>query len=227
MIVLNHVSLRFGNKVLFDDLHLTLQANDKLAVVGPSGVGKSSLLSMILGIVKPQRGVVQVKAQRLGMMFQDARLLPWLTVSQNLHEVLKPLQISKSERNKRITASLADIELSDAGCLYPHQLSGGMAQRVALARALVVKPDLLLLDEPFSALDVGLRRRLSTLLRHSLNEGVGVVYVTHQLADVLPLVNKVLVIDATHQGKCTTLFDLSDKLQKQHFLSTVHHQGVF
>jgi len=199
---LEDISLAFGDKDIFKDLNLTLQAGQRLALLGASGVGKSTLLRLIAGLIKPQRGRVYSRIRQVGFVFQDARLLPWLTVEQNLHLVLQAKGLPHRARAEKITHALARVKLEASRFLYPHQLSGGMAQRVSLARAFIIEPDLLLLDEPFSALDMSLKQDLGSLLVDYLDRSeAGVVYVSHSPHEVLPLTDTCLVLQPMRTEK--------------------------
>ena len=155
--------------------------------MGESGCGKSTLLSLAAGLLTPTDGRVLCTAKRISCAFQEPRLFPWLTVAQNLSAVLpKPDPLAIAE-------VLRTVELTDSAALYPAELSGGMKSRVSLARALLYGGDLFLLDEPFSALDADLRRRLSDRLRAKWKQaGAAVLLVTHQQEDAERLGGRVL-----------------------------------
>src|SRR5699024_2734589 len=150
-------------KPVLSDFSMQLEAGEITAILGFSGSGKSSLLRVLAGLNKPSNGNVLVRDNqirkphpRIGFMFQDACLLPWLDLAANVEFGLKlksQKKISKAERKQRVADALAEVGLIDAAKEYPAALSGGMAQRGSLARSLVRQPDILLLDEPFSALD--------------------------------------------------------------------------
>ena len=189
-------TLALSGQTIFSNLSLDIEAGDKIALVGPSGAGKSSLLKMLSGIYKPVKGKISCNACRTGYVFQEPRLLPWLTVRENLFEVLKPLKIEKSEALSKITSLLEKAHIGDCHHLYPHQLSGGMAQRVSLIRAFLVEPDLLLLDEPFSALDAELKAQLTRLLERYLSaSNTTMIYISHSPQDVFPMANKCLALE--------------------------------
>ena len=200
LIDVDNITLALSGRTLFRELSFTLAPGERLALLGPSGVGKSSLLKLLAGIHQPIQGRVGNRAARLGYVFQEPRLLPWLTVEQNIAEVLKALGWPAKRINERITELLVQMQLENCRHSYPRQLSGGMAQRVSLARAFAIEPDLLLLDEPFSALDPALKNQLSRYLADYLDAHQPVlVYVSHSPAEVLPLVNRCLLLDSDHR----------------------------
>lgn len=201
LIRLENVVLTFDNQPLFHQLSFELFPRQRIALMGVSGVGKSTLLNLLAGLVKPQSGEITWQTDRIGYVFQDPRLLPWLTVQQNLELVLKGKGIPDNERKQRICDVLARVHLSHKEHLYPHQLSGGMAQRVGLARAFVIRPDVLLLDEPFSALDKALRQSLSNMLASYLDSNeTAAVYVSHHPDEALPVSRQALVLTRTAKG---------------------------
>ena len=175
------------NTPVLRDLSFRLEDGGFLTVMGESGCGKSTLLSLAAGLLTPTDGRVLCTAKRIACAFQESRLFPWLTVAQNLSAVLpKP-------DPRAIAEALWAVELSDCAALYPAELSGGMKSRVSLARALLYGGDLFLLDEPFSALDADLRRRLSNRLRVKWKQaGAAVLLVTHQQEDAERLGGRVL-----------------------------------
>lgn len=175
------------NTPVLRDISFRLEDGGFLTVMGESGCGKSTLLSLAAGLLTPTDGRVLCTAKRIACAFQESRLFPWLTVAQNLSAVLpKP-------DPRAIAEALWAVELSDCAALYPAELSGGMKSRVSLARALLYGGDLFLLDEPFSALDADLRRRLSDRLRAKWKQaGAAVLLVTHQQEDAERLGGRVL-----------------------------------
>lgn len=184
-----------GTKVL-EGVDLGIPRGGVLAILGPSGSGKTTLLHILGGLLAPDAGHIERPFERPAFVFQDPLLLPWRTARGNVAFGLAGQRLSRAERLSRARSMLVKVGLGydDAG-LYPHQLSGGMKKRVALARALAVEPDLLLLDEAFSALDVGLSREMQQLVRLDAQErGVTVVLVTHDLSEAVRLADRAVVL---------------------------------
>jgi NitT/TauT family transport system ATP-binding protein len=206
LIILNNVELTLADQNIFNGISLNITHGEKVALLGDSGVGKSSLLKLIAGIYQPTTGAFSNKAQRIGYVFQEPRLLPWLTVEENIVEAMKAHNIPEFSREKKLTELLEQVELAKYKLHYPHQLSGGMAQRVSLARAFAIKPDLLLLDEPFSALDSTLIKQLTQLLSQFLTKHITMIYVSHHVKQVLPLTQSSVMFHHDHkaqEGKLT------------------------
>jgi NitT/TauT family transport system ATP-binding protein len=178
----------------------TIGRGEVIGVVGPSGCGKSTLLRILAGLIAPTRGEVVRPdggaALRVGVVFQDARLLPWRTAATNVRFALEG-GAAPPDAMARVTAVLDLVDLAAFAARHPHELSGGMQQRVALARALVVEPDLLLLDEPFGALDALTRSYLQEeLARIVARTGRTVLLITHDIDEAFLLADRVLVMSA-------------------------------
>ncbi|MDE2391600.1 MAG: ABC transporter ATP-binding protein, partial [Rhodospirillales bacterium] len=178
--------------VVLDDVNLTLQEGEIVALLGRSGSGKSTLLRIVAGLLKPTSGDVRWRGEPLrgpapgvAMVFQSFALFPWLTVQENVELGLEALGVKKDDREERSEEAIDLIGLGGYDGAYPKELSGGMRQRVGLARALVVHPDLLLMDEPFSALDVLTAETLRTDMLDLWSEGQlpikSVLIVTHNI----------------------------------------------
>ena len=199
-LVVDNVSHRFGDLDVLSDVSFELGANEILAVVGPSGCGKSTLLSIAGGLLAPTQGRVQVgdvpasSLNPLTFVFQDFALLPWRTVAGNVALALEHRGLSAAEERDIVADVLARTGLSDFAKALPKQLSGGMRQRVGLARALAVRPAILLMDEPLSALDSQTRDLLMEDLERLLEQGgMSVLYVTHNLDEAARLADRALV----------------------------------
>jgi NitT/TauT family transport system ATP-binding protein len=176
-------------------IDLAVNAGDFVALLGPSGCGKSTLLRLVAGLDRPQRGIVQSDSGHVAMVFQDAHLLPWRDVRGNVELPLELLGAPAPERRARAEAAIAQVGLGDAARRYPAELSGGMKMRASLARALVTEPRLLLLDEPFAALDELTRMALDDELRRLWREaGLTVLFVTHSIAEAAYLAERVVVL---------------------------------
>jgi NitT/TauT family transport system ATP-binding protein len=199
-----------GGSPVLDGLGLEVGAGSFVALLGPSGCGKSTLLRLIAGLERPDAGAVRLAGagpvsrsvparpvSRLAFVFQDANLLPWRTVVDN---AALPLELGRVEarRRREVTLeALAAVGLADAARKLPHELSGGMRMRVSLARALVTEPDLLLLDEPFAALDEMTRQRLDDQLRALWARlGFTVLFVTHSVDEAAYLAERAVVLSA-------------------------------
>ena len=188
--------------VALDHLDLEIAAGSFLAILGPSGCGKSTLLRLISGLERPTGGTLVVRGHgaeaarsQVAFVFQDAHLLPWRTVVDNVALPLELRGAAQSDARKRARASLVDVELTDALERFPDELSGGMRMRVSIARALVTDPELLLLDEPFAALDELTRQRLDERMRGLWGRRrTTVIFVTHSLSEAVFLAERAVVM---------------------------------
>ncbi|HEX2530718.1 MAG TPA: ABC transporter ATP-binding protein [Burkholderiaceae bacterium] len=190
---LNHA---YALKNVLQDIRLTLDAGRLLALVGPSGCGKTTLLHLCAGLLAPQHGAIENTFVRPAVMFQQPRLLPWKTVRDNIALGLRAAGVGSTECRWRAQETACAVGLDDLALgQFPHTLSGGMQSRAALARALVLEPDLLLMDEPFSALDIGLKGQMHRLLlEQQARRGVAVLMITHDLMEAVRLADTVLVM---------------------------------
>jgi NitT/TauT family transport system ATP-binding protein len=195
MLTLEAVSHSFGQGPVLEGVSLTLAPGQVLAITGPSGCGKTTLLHIAAGLLRPSQGSVTNTFTRSAYVFQEPRLLPWRTARQNLAFGLKAMGVAPAERRAAAERLAARLGLEGALDRYPHQLSGGMRQRVALGRALAVDPDLILLDEPFGALDSARRKSMQDLLLGLLAErGAAALFVTHDLSEAERVGDELLVL---------------------------------
>lgn len=183
-----------------EDLSFFAQAGEFIAIVGPSGAGKTTLLNLISGLDQDMEGMVSFHCgqtrpadRKIGFMFQEARLMPWLTVQKNLELVLTAP--SRGHQKRSLQEWLTLVGLQGCGEMFPGQLSGGMQRRIALLRAFIVEPELLLMDEPFQALDAPTANQLRILLQELwISTSPTVLFVTHSLREALSLADRVLFL---------------------------------
>jgi sulfate transport system ATP-binding protein len=208
-IVVERVSKRFGNFQAVDEVSLEIASGSLVALLGPSGSGKSTLLRLIAGLETPDTGKIwltgedathrQVQERNIGFVFQHYALFKHMTVRQNVAFGLEVRKVPRPRIQKRVDTLLELVQLQGLGNRYPAQLSGGQRQRVALARALAVEPQVLLLDEPFGALDARVRQELRSWLRRLHDEvHVTTVFVTHDQEEAMELSDQIVVI---HKGR--------------------------
>ena len=188
----------YGPTPVLEGVSLDVPASRTVALVGPSGCGKTTLLHLCAGLLAPQQGSIAQPFAPAALMFQQPRLLPWMSTLDNIALGLKAQGLARAERHPRAAAAALAMGLPQASLAqYPAELSGGMQSRAALARALVLAPRLLLMDEPFSALDVGLRGQLhQLLLARQAAQGMAVLLITHDLMEAVRLADTVLVMAA-------------------------------
>ncbi len=195
MLVLERIYYKYDPNLVLDGVSLTLAPGQILCITGPSGCGKTTLMKIAAGLITANSGVVNNTFTGTGYVFQEPRLLPWLTTQQNLAFGLKAQGISQVKRDRYSQKLAQQLGLEQALNHYPHQLSGGMQQRVALGRALAINPDLLLLDEPFNGLDVGRRREFQEMLLRLLRDrNLAACIISHDLAEAVRLGDRILVM---------------------------------
>jgi NitT/TauT family transport system ATP-binding protein len=199
VIAIDNVTRRFANGVIaMEGVSFTVAEGAFLSIAGPSGCGKSTLLSLMAGLMVPDEGDVRVRASRRGdvaLVFQDATLMPWASVAENVALPLKLLHTDRAAIGARVAEALDRVSLTDFARAVPRELSGGMRMRVAIARALVTRPRVLLLDEPFAALDEMTREAMNDeLLRLWAEIGFTCVFVTHSLYEAVYLSQRLLVM---------------------------------
>lgn len=190
---LNNVSHSYGNTHVLADLNLTARPNEIVVIVGPSGCGKTTLLNILSGHIQPSAGTVHAPGI-IRTVYQQGGLFPWLTVTENIAMGLQQIK-EPAQKEAELSALLELIHLQDFRNHYPHELSGGMRQRVELARVIAGDSDILLMDEPFSALDYQTRLRMRLELLRLLRERPRtVIFVTHDIEEAVQLADRVLVL---------------------------------
>ncbi|MTF38260.1 sulfate/molybdate ABC transporter ATP-binding protein [Cyanobacterium aponinum] len=208
-IIVNHVSKNFGSFLALDNINLEVKPNTLVALLGPSGSGKSTLLRAIAGLETPDAGQIiingkdttnlDIRKRNIGFVFQHYALFKHLTIRENIAFGLQIRKVSKQHIKAKVDELLSLIQLEGLGDRIPSQLSGGQRQRVALARALAVQPQVLLLDEPFGALDAKVRKELRVWLRRLHDEvHVTSVFVTHDQEEAMEVADEIVVMN---QGK--------------------------
>jgi NitT/TauT family transport system ATP-binding protein len=207
---LTRVSKRFGNSDIaaVEDITLDCKPGEFVVVVGPSGCGKSTLLNIVAGMTRPDSGSAFLDDRPItapgpdrAMVFQDHGLFPWLTSAQNVEFGMKMAGVSQSERSDRVANALQMVHLSASAEKLVHELSGGMRQRIAIARAMVMDPSVLLMDEPFAALDAQTR----TELHHRIQDlwcqtHKTILFVTHSVGEAVRLADRIIVLHS-HPGR--------------------------
>ncbi|MGD1221326.1 ABC transporter ATP-binding protein [Streptomyces krungchingensis] len=203
---LRQISVAYGDTTAVAPLDLSIARNEFVSLVGTSGCGKSTLLNVVAGLVPPTTGTVTLDGKGVqgpgrdrGMVFQKYTLFPWMTAAQNVEFALRDQPaLTRRERRAEALALLDQVGLGARADAYPDQLSGGMQQRVAIARALSYRPDVLLMDEPFGALDALTRRVMQDLLTRLWEEHrLTVLFVTHDIEEAVYLSDRVLVMGGT------------------------------
>lgn len=231
------------NITVFANLSLTIQAGNFITVLGQSGGGKSTLLKLLGGFIFPSSGTVlfhgtplEAITPKIGMVFQENTLYPWLNVEQNIGFGFKVRGKPLGHYRSRVEEVMERVGLYHARHLYPHQLSGGMKQRVSIARSIAVDADVLLLDEPFSALDIQLRRRLQRFLQNLWQDtGTTMILVTHNVEEAILLGQQLIVIGGK-PGKIIEEINISSNsfrdrysscfLELQQYLESVIEEDV-
>jgi NitT/TauT family transport system ATP-binding protein len=206
---LDGVSKRFGDgPAVLDDVSIDVAPGEFVCLLGASGCGKSTLLNLVAGLDSPTAGEVRVPG-RPALMFQEPALLPWLTAAQNVELALRLDGVGKRERRARARDLLGLVRLQDAAEKRPHELSGGMRQRVAMARALAQDSPVLLMDEPFAALDAITRDVLhEELVRIRESQRLTVLFVTHNVREAVRLGDRVLLL-SSRPGRVARQYDVA------------------
>ncbi|EMF4674218.1 ABC transporter ATP-binding protein [Providencia stuartii] len=205
-VIAENLSKSFGQNQVFSNIQFTIEKGEFITLLGPSGCGKSTLLRCIAGLEQPDNGDLYINRQNIthqtaqqrgvGMVFQSYALFPNMTVEDNIAFGLKMRNVNSTERNKAVADVIEMVELQGKEQQFPHQLSGGQRQRVALARALVMKPQILLLDEPLSALDARIRKHLRQQIRHIQRElKLTTIFVTHDQDEAMIMSDRIFLMN--------------------------------
>lgn len=231
------IGLNYEEQPIFRDINLDIKSGEIIALVGPSGAGKSSLLRCLAGLQAVSQGIILFKQRplqkphpALAVAFQEATLLPWLTVSQNVLFGLQfkhQARLDKAQQQQRLMTALEQVDLSAAKDLHPQQLSGGMAQRVALARCLARQPEVLLLDEPFGALDETTRLKMQDLLLRLHGQlHCTIILVTHDLHEAIRLAHRIILIPKSVE-QSQTMWTVAATAKKNQSVSALQlHQQI-
>ncbi len=221
-LIVQNVDHSFGFEDILKDISFTLQKGKVLSIVGPSGGGKTTLLHLCAHLLDLEEGKIKNSFETTSYAFQEPRLLPWKNVIDNIAFGLKAKGIKKDEREKLSKEIALQFGLEEEDFeKFPKDLSGGMKQRVSFARAMVTNPSLLFLDEPFSALDIGLKKELQTLLIKAIEEkNLSVLFITHDLMEAIKLSDEILVLKAEPVGHIVETFkyDLQKSLRDDEFV---------
>ncbi|QBD79591.1 ATP-binding cassette domain-containing protein [Ktedonosporobacter rubrisoli] len=220
--------------LVLDNIQLEIRSGEFVAILGPSGSGKSTLLRLLAGLIQPTTGEILFKGvpqygpnPHLAIVFQSFALFPWLTVLQNVELGLQAQELTRTQRMKRALAAIDTIGLDGFEDAYPKELSGGMRQRVGFARALVVEPELLFMDEPFSALDVltaaNLRKELMSLWEAHNMPTKAIVMVTHNIDEAVSMADRIVVL-GSHPGRIRV--ELPGLAREQRGLQTEEHTAL-
>jgi len=213
-LVVKNLYFSFGFKDILEDINFVLEKGKVISIVGPSGGGKTTLLHLCSNLLKLENGKIENSFKSSAFAFQEPRLLPWKNVIDNIALGLLAKKCKKDEAIKKAKEIALKFGLTqDDFMKFTKDLSGGMKQRVSFARALVVNPSLLFLDEPFSALDIGLKKELQSILIESINkQNMSVLFITHDLMEAIKLSDEIIVLKAQPVGHIVKKFNI--KLEK-------------
>jgi len=212
VIELQNLQIAYGKNVIIDRAHFVFPKRKISVLLGPSGCGKSTILQVLAGLKKPSAGLIKDNCKKISFVFQEPRLLPWLTIHEN---IFLPCKLQGHVDDRKIADGLAEVGLKDRGKLFPHQLSGGMKMRASIARALITEPELLLMDEPFAALDEVLRYQMQELLlKIQAQMQLTVVFVTHSFSEAVYLGDQLYVL--AHRGGHIVREEIRDRTKALH-----------
>ncbi len=223
-IKIENLSMKYPNKnggepvTALKNVNLDIKQGEFISLLGPSGCGKTTLLRIIADLLQPTEGKITVRGEtprdirlkkKYGVVFQNPVLYDWRTIRRNICMPMELMGMKKAERTKQVTKMLDLVGLQDFGKRYPYELSGGMQQRVGIARALAIDPEILLMDEPFSALDEFTREKLHVdLLEIWRKTNKTVIFVTHNISETVFLSDRVVVL-SPHPGRVSTVIDIN------------------
>ncbi|NYT59936.1 ABC transporter ATP-binding protein [Alcaligenaceae bacterium] len=223
MLELRAVSLNFGTVAVLDNIDFFLRPGERVGLLGASGTGKSSLLKMAAGLLATSSGACLNSYRHPLLVFQEPRLLPWRRIHQNIEIPLLAAGLSPQQAQARAQHWLARVGLAASAQAWPHELSGGMAQRAALARAFALEPDLLLLDEPFSALDPALRADLGQLcVQCAADTGAAMLCISHHPHELVDMVERCVLIT----DRKTKLFELGNSAASRQEVAQMLHRTL-
>ena len=230
MIEFRNVVKRFGEAAVLDGLKFDVEKGEILAVVGPSGTGKSVTLKHIVGLLEPDAGEVTVSTDRIGYLFQSGALLAWKTVWENVAlPLVETTRLKAGEIDRRVAAALAAVGLADDAAKYPSEISGGMQKRAGLARAIVCEAEVILYDEPTSGLDPVTSAQITRLIRDvNRTRGVTSVVVTHDLGSAFRIASRILLVKDGRAVVCLTPgeFRRSENPEARAFLAAAEGEGL-
>ena len=221
MIEFKEVNKSFNGYNVFKGLSFKIRKGEITGLLGPSGTGKTTILKIVANMISPDSGEVQVGSTRIGYIFQEPRLIPWKTVLENICFGLKVRGTGDHEAKKIGKKFVENLGLMGFENCYPHQLSGGMSQRVSIGRAFAIDPDILLMDEPFSALDPLLKEDMLGLIRDMLNKRtLTVMYVSHNPNELNRIARKIYML--SRDGDIKEV-QLNGKENEQYYSDKEHH----
>ncbi len=218
MLTLNNLTADLMGETIIEDFNFTLSRGEVACLYGPSGCGKTTILRLIAGIIDEESGTIDNQFKRTTYLFQEHRLLPWRTAWENI-------DCQNTDKQTQIADLLTQLELDkDDWHKYPHELSGGMRQRVALGRALITEPDLLLMDEPFSALDFELKQNLQNLILERVHKHqMSIILVTHDRYEALRLADKIYILADKKPTQCQRIIELDTAHKKRNAAFVENH----
>lgn len=237
-VVIKDLHKAYGSTSVLSNIQMTIEKGEFVTLLGPSGCGKSTILRIIAGLTEATSGTVSIdgnnmqnvqpKNREVGMVFQSYALFPNMTVKENVGFGLKMQKVNPQEIEQEVRNMLSIVNLSDKENAFPNELSGGQQQRVALARALIVRPKVLLLDEPLSALDAQIRKKLQSQLRSIQTElGITMILVTHDQEEAMAVSDKIWVMSGGEIAQTGTPTEIYTKPKSEFIANFIGHYNVF